>query len=246
MLDYQLLLQPEDSGRLIGPLQNDFSKMHLDSKLKENYDGLGSMLEDLETNYVVTEYNRRVFSLTNNYVLAKKYLERGIPDEPYYQTPGKNGEGISYFPLFEEEHYGNHYWYGVCTEALYFRLEGLIDSIYHILNLKFKLNIAPKSGFQRHVRNALERKEGALVIHLKNLNSNSVYRKAKEIRNDITHNFNPNALDSGIVIQRDENGKLTGASMGIAEYMTVSEVQNNIDDLIPLIASLTEEVQRYL
>ena len=101
LLDYQLLLQPGDNDRLIGPLQNDFSKMHLNSKLKENYDGLGSMLEDLETDYVVTEYNGRVFSLTNNYVLAKKYLERGIPDDPYYQTPGKNGEGISYFPCLK-------------------------------------------------------------------------------------------------------------------------------------------------
>lgn len=98
LLEHQLLLQPGDSDRLIGPLQNDFDKMHLDSDLKETYDGLSSMLEDLETSYVITEYNRRVFSLANNYVLAKKYLEKGIPDDPYYQTPGKNGEGISYSP----------------------------------------------------------------------------------------------------------------------------------------------------
>ena len=96
------------------------------------------------------------------------------------------------------------------------------------------------------VRQALELKGSPIVNHLKNQKRNSGYRKAKEIRNNITHNFNPNALDSGIVIQINENGKLTGASLGSSKYMTVSEVQNNIDGLIPLIASLTEEIQRYL
>lgn len=242
----QIKLEKGDMDRLEGKLREFFDSMYLKFDSENINTNIFSMMKNMEVDYVVRNFNNRVFSLRVNYALAKKYLEKGIPDEPYFQSPGIDGKGVSYFPLFQEEHYGNYYWYGFYIESLYFRIEGVVDSLYHIINSYFDLNISPNLGFQGKIREALSSREESLENSLKKLSKNKIYIKSKRIRNDITHNFNPNSLSSGIDIKRNHEGKIMFAAQGIPDYMNVSEIQENIENLISLLASVVKEVQQYV
>lgn len=242
ILDYQLLLEHGDILRLEGDLKIYFDKIHLKLNRKDEMQNIFTMHENLELDYLIREFNNKRFSLIINYSLAKKYLEKGIPDNPYYQSPGKNGAGVSYFPLFQDEHYANHYWYGFYIEAFYFRFEGLVDSIYHIINSRLNLNTPEGTGFQNKILKKVKVIDPSLALTLENFKLDDDYKKAKGIRNDITHNFSPNKLSSGVKI----NNKIGLISVGVPDYMSVLEVQTNIDNIIHLLAILTEKIQKKL
>lgn len=246
ILDYQLTLDPGDILRLQGELKIYFDKIQLKVNRKDETSNFFTMHEDMELDYLIRDFNNKRFSLIINYALAKKYLEKGIPDNPYYQSPGKNGSGVSYFPLFKEEHHANHYWYGFYVEAFYFRFEGLIDSIYHIVNSKFNLEISTGVGFQSKILKKIKIENPSLALTLKNIKKNDIYIKAKNIRNDITHNFSPNKLGSGVKTHKNKEGAIGVVSVGVPEYMSVFEIQTNINNIIQLLAKLTESVQKKL
>jgi len=246
ILDYQLTLDHGDILRLEGELKIYFNKIQLKVDGKDEASNIFTEHEDMELNYLIRDFNNKKFSLKINYALAKKYLEKGIPDTPYYQSPGKNGSGVSYFPLFQEENYVNHYWYGFYIEAFYFRFEGLVDSIYHIVNSKFNLGISTGVGFQNKILKKLKIENPPLALTLENIKKDDVYMKAKHIRNDITHNFSPNQLSSGIKIHKNKEGIIEGISSSIPEYMSVLEIQTNIDKIIKLLAKLTDNIQQKL
>ena len=246
ILDYQLILEKGDIRKLSGDLDEHFEKLQLELPSKDSYGGFISFFENMELEYSIREFNNRKCSLVINYALAKKYLDKGIPDAPYYKVPGKNGTGISYFPLFEDEHYVNHYWYGFYMESFYFRFEGLLDAIYHILKQKYDLNIPTKNGFQQAVLKKVKIKEPDLYNFLKSFKENNAYIDMKKIRNDITHNYSPNQLSSGITRHKNGDGKTEAISSGVPEYTNVSQIQSNVDSNIRLLAELIEDIQKYL
>jgi len=113
----------------------------------------------VQMHYWLKEFNNRVFNLIVNYTLLKFYYDAGIPDEEWYKSPGDNGESIVYFPHFEKKHYGILYWFSFYVDSYYTRFEGLIDTVYHIISIKYKLDIIPSLGFRNSVLTKLEKKK---------------------------------------------------------------------------------------
>jgi len=157
-------------------------------------------------------------------------------------SPGKNGESIQYFPHFEEKHYGNLYWFGFYMDSYYTRFEGLIDAVYHVINIKYKLDVEPSMGFIGKVLKKLEPADKDLYDYLTTLPNNDVYSKVKDFRNNIVHNFKPSQVDSGLVRKNNEDGSRS-ITMTVGNYTTSTEFLNNINDSLDLLAEITDEIR---
>lgn len=196
----------------------------------------------MRLNYWIQEFNNRAFDLIANYTLLKSYYDAGIPDDEWYISPGKNGESIQYFPHLEEKHHGNLYWFGFYLESYYTRFEGLIDAVYHVLNLKYKLDVEPTYGFRKNVLTKLKTADKDLYDYLVTLPNDAVFKKVNEYRNNIVHNYRPNQVDSGYVEQKHANGIKT-IDMTVGNYTTSTEFLTNIHDSLDLLAEITDEIK---
>lgn len=89
---------------------------------------------------LITEHNNKVGNLHITYALCMHYYDRGIPDDPWYISPGKEGQSIQYFPEFKEEHYMRLFWFGYYADVFYLRLATIWDSLIEIINHYYGLD----------------------------------------------------------------------------------------------------------
>lgn len=59
----------------------------------------------------IDELNNKVGSVKVSYALCRHYYDKGIPDKPYYISPGKDGQSVQYFPNFKNKHWMRLYWF---------------------------------------------------------------------------------------------------------------------------------------
>lgn len=195
----------------------------------------------MRLNYWLQEFNNRAFDLIANYTLLKSYYDAGIPDDEWY-TSGEDGTGVRYFPHLEEKHFGNLYWFGFYLESYYTRFEGLIDAVYHVLNLKYKMDIEPALRFRKKVLTKLETADKTLYDYLVTLPNDAVFKKVNEYRNNIVHNYRPNQVDNGYVKEKHDDGSTT-ITMTVGNYTTSTEFLTNINDSLDLLAEITDEIK---
>lgn len=199
-------------------------------------------VDGMNLNYWIKEFNNRAFDLITNYTLLKSYYNAGIPDEEWYISPGKDGQSVQYFPHFEEKHFGNLYWYGFYLDSYYTRFEGMIDSVYHLINLKNRFGIEPSMGFIGKVLKQLESTDKDFYDYLKSLPTNTVYAKVKDFRNNLVHNYRPNQVDSGYKRTNNADGSET-ITMTVGNYTTSTEFLNNINDSLELLVEITDTIR---
>lgn len=241
--DYAKYPPKEDWLKICGDKVDTLDKLGLEANkrtfnildFEEGYHGM-------QLHYWLQEFNNKAFDLIANYTLLKSYYDAGIPDEEWYISPGKNGESVQYFPHFEEKHFGNLYWFGFYMDSYYTRFEGLIDSVYHLINLKYKLGVEPGMGFICNVLKKLKTADKGLYDYLDTLPKDAVYSKVKDFRNNIVHNYRPNQIDSGYKTVNNDDGSQT-ITMSVGNYTTSTEFLNNIHDSLDLLANITDEIR---
>lgn len=195
----------------------------------------------IELSYWVKEFNNRVFDLVNNYVMMMNYYNMGIPDKEWFISPGRNGQSVQYFPHFEDKHYIYLYWFGFYMDGYYSKFFGLIDSIYHLINVSYVFGVENSLGFRKKVADKLEKQDKELFDYLESIRINAIYKSVSDFRNNMTHNYRPNQIDSGIN-QKKENGKII-ISMTVGNYTPSIEFVNNINDSIDLLALIVDNVR---
>lgn len=75
----------------------------------------------------ISALNNKVGSIKVSYALCRHYYDKGIPDNPYYISPGKEGQSVQYFPNFESEHWMRLYWFNHFADAAYMKLFSVWD-----------------------------------------------------------------------------------------------------------------------
>ncbi|PWW31602.1 MULTISPECIES: Cthe_2314 family HEPN domain-containing protein [Paenibacillus] len=245
--DYAKLLPKEDWQKICGDITNVIDKINLNfTKNKFDIFSIKEGFYQLDLSYWITEFNNRVFDLITNYSLMKMYYDAGIPDQQWHKSPGDNGESIQYFPHFTEEHYGNLYWFSFYMESYYTRFEGIIDSIFHALNIKYMFNIEPKLGFRRKVLKKLKQADLVLHDYFISLPDNQIYRRVNEFRNSIIHNYRPNQISSGSQRIKNDDGSILYKRSEIGKYTTSREFLININESLELLAEITDQVRMVL
>ena len=195
----------------------------------------------------IDELNNKVGSVKVSYALCRHYYDKGIPDKPYYISPGKDGQSVQYFPNFKNKHWMRLYWFNHFADAAYMKLFSVWDSVTEILDTFYGMNIDKNMRFKFRVMDELKQKDNIIWSFLKNdvLNS-GLYQKAEKCRNSFAHYTGPSTVSNNYIIQKDkevefpkmqEDGtikmikkKATVLSYGVGDYTFVDDIINNILD----------------
>lgn len=101
--------------------------------------------------------NNKVGSIKVSYALCRHYFDKEIPDNPYFISPGREGQSIQYFPEFESEHWMRLYWFSYFADAVYMKLFSVWDSVTEIIDTFYGMDIKKNMRFKFEVMKKLEK-----------------------------------------------------------------------------------------
>lgn len=238
IFDYAQYPKPEDWDNICENKKESLDKIQLD-ETKKTFSFFD--LQGIELSYWIKEFNNRVFDLVSSYVMMMYYYNMGIPDKEWFISPAKDGHGVQYFPHFEGKHYIYLYWFGFYMDGYYTKYFSLIDTIYHLINVKYGFCVENSLGFRKEIAKRLGSEDKELFDFLESIRGHDTYKKVSEFRNNMIHNYRPNQIDSGIN-QKIENGKAV-VSMTVGNYTPTNEFVNNINESIDLMAFIVDTVK---
>lgn len=230
--------------RIYNRKKESLDKIYLQGKEgTESFNILSSKgIQEMELSFWLDEFNQKAFDLANSYVMLVHYYEKGIPDDEWF-IKNKKG-GYSFFPHFEEKHHAYFYWFTFYMDGYFTRFFSLIDTVYHLINIKYGFYIEPKLGFGRKVTGKLKISDNSLCTFLEKIRSDESYKKVEMFRNDLTHNYRPTQIDSGI--KRVRKGDRVHISGGLGKYTTSREFITSIEDSIDLMGRMIDGIRESL
>ncbi|MEK5063684.1 Cthe_2314 family HEPN domain-containing protein [Cytobacillus sp. FSL R5-0596] len=206
---------------------------------KKSYSVMSSEgITAMNLSYWINEHNNKAFDLINNYILLKHYFDKGIPDEEWVIED--NGK-YKFFPHMEEKHDAYKYWFDFYMDSFYKRFATLIDTVCHLINIKYGFGIQPASGFRQNVMKKMRTEDETLFKTLKVCLKSRTYKQAERLRNDLTHNYRPNFVDAGIKERREGDKLIISGSLG--HYTPTTELITNIEATIDLLADIIDAIR---
>lgn len=244
------LLSDEEWDRYLGITL--FDKIKIDLNKFDRYKERIFLYPLLEQS--ITAQNNKVGSMMITYALCRHYYDKGIPDEPWYKSPGDNGESIQYMPKFKDEHWMRRYWFNHFAESMYLKFFSTWDCITELLDIFYGSKIEHNTGFKFNVLKWLKKNKPEIADYLEeNVYKSPLYVQASVYRNDFTHGIAPSEISNGFILKKDElvdiikrdvdgkpildnqqriiteKKKATVLSCGVGDYTNVSTVMDNID-----------------
>lgn len=224
-----------------------FSKLHdVETVLANSWatdDSLASFLRGLEMRDWVMHLANRLIHVRRSYVMLKFYYDKGIPDAEWYISPGKNGESIQYFPHFEEKHFWHKTQFEYYADVFYYKLFSAWDTLGHLLNIEYDMQIE-RASFHKSITKLKTVNPNLNVRLQEDILKNDNFKRGRDFRDSITHNFLPGHVGSTITKAKVKN-QLT-VSMGVGNYIPSDEIMNNIINSLDLFTEtmsiITEEI----
>lgn len=201
-----------------------------------NGDSIDAFSRSIELETWVNHLQNRIYDVWKSYVLLTYYFEMGIPDDEWHISPGKHGESVQYYPNFEEKHFKIKSEFDYYVDVFYYKIFSAWDTVGHVLNVMHNLKIKKPS-----FRSVVEKLKSANINFCKVLNTivkHPDFEKAKELRNNITHNYLPSSIDAGI--GRESESKI---SFGVGSYTTSKEFYENILNSLDLFAMTLNSIK---
>lgn len=191
-------------------------------------------------------HNNKVGDLKITYALCRHYFDKGIPDEPWYISPGNKGQSVQYTPNFEEEHWMRRYWFNHFAENLYLKFFSVWDDIVEILNIFFGIDESIQDyRFRANVMKKLKDINSEIYMYMTNILQEDTYKEANKYRTSFVHGYAPSTVTNGYLLEKDkkvsipeykdgrvefvEKKVIASLSSRVGDYTTVKIVMDNID-----------------
>lgn len=194
---------------------------------------------------LIQEHNNKVGSLRITYALCRHYFDRGIPDDPWYISPGKNGESVQYFPEFKEAHWMRKYWFNYFADTFYLKISAVWDSVIEIINEKYQYGFQQDLRFRSNVFKKLKDDNKDLLNLFNAIQSDDLYIEAQKYRTAAAHGTSAGDISNTVTTQRDViteipelvDGKLTKkmikakmvVAVGVGDYTKTETIMTNIE-----------------
>ncbi|MCK6256829.1 hypothetical protein LCY76_09505 [Fictibacillus sp. KIGAM418] len=132
-------------------------------------------LDNWDTQHWETILGNRLLSVNRNFGYTMYYYYKGIPDDEWHKSPGKNGQSIEYYPHFEEQHHSNFYNFTYFVDTFFLKAYTLYETIGHLLFklYDFKIKEDDFVSFKR------------AIYKLKNVNR-PLYKDLNKVKNLMT------------------------------------------------------------
>lgn len=257
---FELLTQDEWDEYLSTSL---FDSMRLDPT---GFNVTGDVLHDLSYPRLfelIEEHNNKVGSLVITYALCRHYFDRGIPDEPWFASPGSNGESIQYMPLFKEEHWMRRYWFNYFSDTFYLKIFSVWDSVIDIINDFYDLDYPSDLRLRSAVLKWLKRNQPSIHTVFDAMLSDDRYSDAQKYRTLAAHGTSPSSVTNTVSRQKnvmtevpitDENGMMVMkpikaalvVSVSAGEYTNVEKIVGNMQDYTTYSGQKMQEIMNLM
>jgi hypothetical protein len=226
------------------PSERDWERIYQHSPCSQFLAQLMLLLESLESGQdkgffpsigldeLVWQLHYREVDISKSFVLASYFFEKGIPDDEWLQSAEDSEKGFPFFPNFKEEHFIIKNWFDYYSDNFYYKLFSAWDTIAHILNSYFDLGLEVKRLHFPNAVLALKQINLELFEKLDNILNSPPYKKAKSLRNDVTHNYLPNSRGVVVTTKLSENKVMI--DIRAREYITSKEIMKNISETLEL------------
>ena len=115
------------------------------------------------------------------YAMMMFYYNQGIPDEPYYISPGKKGQSVEYFPNFKKKHFFIKDSFDFYADVYFFKFFSAIDDgTWQILNVYFSLGLYAREVRWLEFCSRLENIDSNILNSLKKIYNDNRYIKGKD------------------------------------------------------------------
>lgn len=210
-----------------------------------------SMFDQSIRNYI-RQHNNKVGTLVVSYVLCRHYFDQNIPDDPWYISPGEDGQSIQYMPEFEPKDWLKRYWFSYFAEVMYFKIFSIRDSLMGFINEYYQMECAQDSHFVGSVSRKLKSRRKDIVDFLLSFLKDPIYKDAQKYRTEIVHGTTPMDVSSGVSLKRNidtqimdiaEDGAVAKKkvrarlqlSFGIGEYTRTKTIMDNLESVSMLM-----------
>ena len=207
---------------------------------------------------LLIEHNNKVGSVNITYALCRHYFDKGIPDDPWYISPGNNGQSIQYFPLFQEEHWMRQTWFNFFSDAYYLKISSLWDSIMEIINHYYELNMKSDLRMRDNVLKWLKENHNNIYLVFCDIMADPVYESARQYRTSAAHGTSAGSIQNKIKINKevaeitdmDEKDQVTekkvrttkSLSIGVGDYVNVKTIMKNMEEYAIFIGYKIQEI----
>jgi hypothetical protein len=234
---------------------NLFDEMHIDMSRFGVSMNVISNISHLKLAEMIQEHNNKVGSLAITYALCRHYFDKGIPDEPWYISPGKEGQTVQYFPKFQEEHWMRRFWFNYFSDTFFLKISSIWDSMIEILNHFYTLDYPNDLRLRNNVINWLKQNANDVASVFAEIQQNQLYKDAQSYRTLAAHGTSAASVTNTIQSRKDEwvevqdidsNGKLrfdehnqsvmkqvkakAVISMTIGDYTNVATILKNMEE----------------
>jgi len=190
-------------------------------------------IEGLKKHAILLELRAWKMALKNKwndvakaFALMMFYYNKGIPDEPYYISPGREGLSVEYFPHFNNEHLAIKDGFDFYADIYYFKVISVFDGIWQILNVYFNLGLTVDKVKFFSVCSELKKINKQTGTSLEKIFKDNRYEKGKDLRNSIEHRLPVGAQGAGI--RRKEKSTI----FSISEYTSSRQTVEIAKDLL--------------
>ena len=207
---------------------------------------------------IIQEHNNKVGSLKITYALCRHYYDKGIPDEPWFISPGRNGQSIEYFPEFQDEHWMRQYWFNYFSDTFYLKISAVWDSIIEIINEYYGYGIAEDLRFRSNVFKKLKEDNADIVNLFSSIQKDQLYVDAQKYRTAAAHGTSAGEMSNTVNTKRDVvteipeivDGKVVKKTIkaklvvevGAGDYTNAKTIITNIEEYAQFSGSKMSEV----
>lgn len=180
--------------------------------------------------------NNRIFDIRKSYIFLMFYYEQGIPDDKWWSQDTGH---VRYFPNFEPKHYFIKTNFDYYADTFYYKMFSSWDTVGQIINIAFNLRIPNEDVTFYRAHQQLKNSNTVLYDRLNLLINENEFKKAKKLRNALTHNYPP--LDVSSPVTKISSNAI---SLGIGQYTTSTEIKENVIGIMELLAKAIQAIKK--
>jgi hypothetical protein len=143
----------------------------------------------------------RLGNIRLTYILCMHYFNKGIPDDTYCDTSGKDGFYAKYFPDFKDGDWLYLYMFHYYVRYLYYQIFTVIDVTYHLINIYYQMKVDQGIGVEYEVVKQLKVKNEDLYTYITNIYKDDIYKKSKIFRNIFIHRHSQGTNSPSVVME---------------------------------------------
>jgi hypothetical protein len=206
------------------------------AKLRDINSKLSTFPESIQLESWIYHFHGRLLEAIKSYVLVMFYYRQGIPDKNWVDH---TGGGTRYFPEFEEKHYHIKEEFDYYSDIYFYKIFSAYNSLLHFINILYLLELNDYDVDFYKIIPGLKAKNNKMASALHGIIKDNRFIEVKKLRNDLTHNFSPFIIDSG-VRRIDENSMKFDAGKYTISDEVVKGVRDALDLMNDMLDCITE------